>query len=67
MYENGLDLVFGRAKSQAAADKIAQLAVTVGFKGVKTVQESCTVWKAVLRARFVLDCCRSASRSSDCS
>jgi hypothetical protein len=49
VYENGLDLVFGRAKSQAAADKIAQQAVTVGFKGVKTVQESCTVWKAVLR------------------
>jgi hypothetical protein len=49
VYESGLDLVFGRAKSQAAADKIAQRAVTVGFKGVKTVQESCTVWKAVLR------------------
>jgi hypothetical protein len=49
VYESGLDLVFGRAKSQAAADKIAQQAVTVGFKGVKTVQESCTVWKAVLR------------------
>ena len=49
VYENGLDVVFGRAKSQAAADKIAQQAVTVGFKGVKTVQESCTVWKAVLR------------------
>ena len=49
VYENGLDLVFGRAKSQAAADKIAQQAVTVGFKGVQTVQESCTVWKAVLR------------------
>lgn len=49
VYVNGLDLVFGRAKSQAAAGKIAQLAVTVGFKGVQTVQESCTVWKAVLR------------------
>jgi hypothetical protein len=49
VYENGLDLVFGRAKSPAAADRIAQRAVTVGFKGVKTVQESCTVWKAVLR------------------
>ena len=49
VYENGLDLVFGRAKSRAAADKIAQQAVTVGFKGVKTVQESCTRWKAVLR------------------
>jgi hypothetical protein len=53
VYENGLDLVFGRAKSQAAADKIAQQAVTVGFKGVKTVQESCTVWKAVLRGPLV--------------
>ena len=49
VYENGLDLVFGRAKSRAAADKIAQQSVAVGFKGVKTVQESCTVWKAVLR------------------
>jgi hypothetical protein len=49
VYENGLDLVFGRAKSQAAADKIAEQSVAVGFKGVKTVQESCTVWKAVLR------------------
>ena len=49
VYENGLDLVFGRAGSRAAADKIAQQAVTVGFKGVKTVQESCTRWKAVLR------------------
>jgi hypothetical protein len=49
VFENGLDLVFGRAKSQAAADKIAQQAVGVGFKGVKTVRESCTVWKAVLR------------------
>ena len=37
-YENGLDLVFGRAKSQAASDKISQLAVAVGFKGVETVQ-----------------------------
>lgn len=53
VYENGLDLVFGRAKSRAAADKIAQQAVTVGFKGVKTVQESCTVWKAVLRGPLV--------------
>jgi len=49
VYENGLDLVFGRAKSPAAADKLTQRAVAVGFKGVKTVQESCTVWKAVLR------------------
>jgi hypothetical protein len=53
VYENGLDLVFGRAKSQAAAAKIAQQAVTVGFKGVKAVQESCTVWKAVLRGPLV--------------
>ena len=49
VYENGLDLVFGRAKTKAAADKISEQSVTVGFKGVKTVQESCTVWKAVLR------------------
>ena len=49
VYENGLDLIFGRAKSQAAADKITQLALSAGFQGAKTVQESCTVWKAVLR------------------
>jgi hypothetical protein len=49
VFENGLDLVFGRARSKAAADRIAQQSVTVGFKGVETVQESCTVWKAVLR------------------
>jgi hypothetical protein len=49
VYENGLDLVFGRAKSRAAADRIAQQSVGAGFQGVKTVQESCTVWKAVLR------------------
>jgi hypothetical protein len=49
VFENGLDLVFGRARSKAAADRITQQSVTVGFKGVETVQESCTVWKAVLR------------------
>jgi hypothetical protein len=53
VYENGIDLVFGRAKSRAAADRIAEQAVRVGFEGVKTVQESCTVWKAVLRGPLV--------------
>jgi hypothetical protein len=53
VYENGIDLVFGRAKSRAAADRIAEQAVAVGFEGVKTVQESCTVWKAVLRGPLV--------------
>ena len=49
VYQNGLDVVFGRANTQAKADAITARAQHVGFSAVKTVQESCNVWKAVLR------------------
>jgi hypothetical protein len=49
VYENGLDVVFGRANTRAKADAITGRAQRVGFSAVKTVQESCNVWKAVLR------------------
>jgi hypothetical protein len=49
VYQAGLDLVFGRAGSEAAADRITQSAEAVGFKGVKTVRDSCTVWESALR------------------
>jgi hypothetical protein len=49
VYENGLDIVFGRGKTQAAADKITRRATTVGFQGVKTVRENCKTWKSALR------------------
>jgi hypothetical protein len=49
VYQNGLDVVFGRANTQAKANTITARAQRVGFSAVKTVQESCNVWKAVLR------------------
>ena len=49
VYENGLDVVFGRAKTQAAADRLTRRAAAVGFQGVKTVRDTCRVWKSVLR------------------
>jgi hypothetical protein len=49
VYENGLDIVFGRATTQAAAERRTNEVVRIGFKGVKTVRESCTVWKSALR------------------
>ena len=49
VFQNGLELVFGRAKTRAAADRITANAAHVGFKGMQTVQESCTTWKSVLR------------------
>jgi hypothetical protein len=49
VYENGLDVVFVRATSQAAADRRTNEVVRIGFKGVKTVRETCTVWKSALR------------------
>jgi hypothetical protein len=49
VFQNGLDLVFGRAGSQAAANQITQSAETAGFEGVKTVRDSCTVWESALR------------------
>jgi hypothetical protein len=49
VFQNGLELVFGRAKSRAAADRITATATRTGFKGVTTVQENCTTWKSVMR------------------
>lgn len=49
IYQNGLDVVFGRANTQAKANAITARAQSVGFSAAKTVQESCNVWKAVLR------------------
>ncbi len=49
VYENGLDVVFGRSPTQAGADHRTNEVVRLGFKGVKTVRESCSVWKSALR------------------
>ena len=49
VFQNGLDVVFGRASSQAAADKITKRAETVGFQGVKTVRDTCRLWKSAFR------------------
>jgi hypothetical protein len=49
VFQDGIDVVFGRATTQAAADRITRRAATVGFQGVKTVRDTCRVWKSVLR------------------
>jgi hypothetical protein len=49
VFENGLDVVFGQAGTQAAADRITQQAQAVGFGAVKTVRASCSQWESVLR------------------
>lgn len=49
VFQNGLDVVFGRASTQAAADRITRKATGVGFQGVKTVRDTCRVWKSALR------------------
>lgn len=49
VYQNGLELVFGRAKTRAAADRITANATRFGFKGVATVQENCSTFKSVMR------------------
>jgi hypothetical protein len=49
VYQNGLDVVFGRATTQAAAEHRTNEVLRIGFKGVKTVRESCAVWKSALR------------------
>jgi len=49
VYQNGLELVFGRAKTRAAADKLTAAVLRSGFQKTQTVQESCSVWKTVLR------------------
>jgi hypothetical protein len=49
VYQNGLDVVFGRYPTQAGADRRTAEVIPIGFKGVKTVRESCAVWMSVLR------------------
>jgi hypothetical protein len=55
VFEGGIDLVFGRATSQAAADALTQRAESVGFKGVKTVRDTCAIWKSALRGLHDFD------------
>jgi hypothetical protein len=49
VFQNGLDVVFGRTTTQAAADRLTQRAEAVGFKGVKTVRDTCRTWKSAFR------------------
>jgi len=49
VFQDGLDIVFGRASTQAAAERITTRAVATGFKGVKTVRDTCRLWKSALR------------------
>jgi hypothetical protein len=49
VFENGPDLVFGRASTEAAADLITHQAQGVGFDAVETVRASCSQWESVLR------------------
>lgn len=49
IFQNGIDLVFGRAGTEAGADRVTQQALRVGFDGVKTVRASCAQWVSVLR------------------
>jgi hypothetical protein len=49
VFQDGLDIVFGRASTQAAAERITKRAVATGFKGVKTVRDTCGLWKSALR------------------
>ena len=55
IYENGLDVVFGRARARAAADRITHHAQLIGFAGVRTVRASCTQWESVLRGLASFD------------
>ena len=49
VFQNGLDIVFGRASTQAKADRITKQALTDGFKGAQTVRDTCRFWKSALR------------------
>jgi len=48
-FQNGVDVVFGRAKTEAAADRITRRAQAVGFGDTRTVRDTCAVWKSALR------------------
>ena len=49
VYQNGLDVVFGRTNTQAKANAITARAQRVGFSAAKTVQLACNVWAGVMR------------------
>jgi hypothetical protein len=49
VFQNGLDVVFGRAKTRAGADAITARAQKDGFTSVITVQDTCSTWKSALR------------------
>jgi hypothetical protein len=49
VFQNGLDVVFGRANTQAKANAITARAQKIGFQSAKTVQLGCNTWAAVLR------------------
>ena len=49
VFQDGIDVVFGRATTQAAADRITQRTSVVGFRDVRTVRETCRLWKSALR------------------
>jgi len=49
VFQNGLDVVFGRYATKAGADGRTNEVKRLGFDGVVTAQESCTVWKSALR------------------
>jgi hypothetical protein len=49
VYKNGLDVNFGRYSTKAGADRRTVEVKRLGFDSVQTVQESCKVWKSVLR------------------
>lgn len=55
VYQNGVEVVFGRAKTRAGADRITATATRNGFKGVATVQENCTTFKSVMRGLDTFD------------
>jgi hypothetical protein len=55
VFQNGLDVVFGRGSTQAKADKITRQALIDGFKGVETVRDTCKVWKSALRGLNAYD------------
>jgi hypothetical protein len=46
--QGGLVAVFGRRRSQAAANRFAAAAVKKGFKGAQVVQDRCAEWAVVL-------------------
>src|SRR5262249_10504680 len=48
VFQNGIDLVFGRATTQAGADAITARGEADGFKSIKTRRDTCTKWESAL-------------------